>query len=112
MITYIVAGGETRPFLFNYSALKKFCKDTGKKLSDFNTGNLDFDDIEMMMFRGFESGARGDNKKFTVSKKAMEVWLNQDFGLIETVSQAVANSFDKPKKNPPKRDSLPPIKKK
>jgi len=112
MLQQIKAGKEVRPFIFNYSALKGFCQDTGKKLSDMNLSELDFSEVESMMFRGFEAGAKASNTKFSYKLADMEAWLNLDFGLIEKVSKAVESSFAEPKKSPPKRIPLPPLKKK
>lgn len=99
MVQQIQAGGELRPFLFNYGALKRFCADTKRSLADINLDKLDFAEIESMAFRGFEAGAKADNIDFPVGQKDMEEWLNEDFGLIETISKAVAASFDTSKKN-------------
>lgn len=99
MVQQITAGGEARPFIFNYGALKRFCADTNRDLSDINLDKLSFGEIESMMRRGFEAGAKLDNKDFPFDESDMESWLNEDFGLIEIVSQAVADSFDTSKKS-------------
>ena len=99
MVLHITAGGEARPFIFNYGALKRFCKDTKRKLSDINLDKIDFEEVESMMLRGFEAGAKLDNKDFPFDESNMEEWLNQDFGLLETIPQAVADSFDTSKKS-------------
>lgn len=105
MVKYITIDGKKRPFYYSYGALKKFCQDTDKTLTDFSEAltSMGFEEIESLMFRGFEAGALKEGQKVDFTVKDMEPWLDTDFSLIEKCTAALGDFFGGADQKQPKK---------
>ena len=95
---YIQVNDQPRPFRFSLLAIKKLCKLTESKLSELAQVLDDIENIITMVHIGFEMGAKKEEVKIDFSRKDVEQWLDEDYGILEQAMEIFSNSMSSGKK--------------
>ena len=94
---YITIGGQSRPLLFTYRALRRLadnleCKnfqELGEK-----TAAMGFDDIPFLAFLGLKEGAKAEGIAFDVTPEQVAVWMDDEpAGIFTAVMQSFEEDF-------------------
>lgn len=93
---YLKVDGVNHPFRFSWLALKKLAAELGlKKVADLDKAltALEFDHIPALIHIGLEEGYRKDGKPFQITREEVELWLDDDFSLMQTAMELVGEQM-------------------
>lgn len=88
---HITIKGNTYPFRLSYRALKASLRETGLSLSDFD--NLDLEHIAVLSKEAINAGYKYEDKKETVSLDWVEDRLDEDFAILNQISEAIGEEM-------------------
>lgn len=95
MFEIVIINGTDYPCRFGMNALRLFCKETNRKLTDLDKlgEDLSLDDACFLIKAGLTDGARKAGKEFSLSVDDIADILDEDFETIQKVMDVFSNQF-------------------
>ena len=95
MFEIVIINGTDYPVRFGMNALRLFCKETNRKLTDLDKlgQNLSLDDACFLIKAGLTDGARKAGKEFSLSVDDIADILDDDFDALQKVMDVFSEQF-------------------
>ena len=113
MYEIVIINGKDYPVRFGMNALRLFCKETNRSLTDLDKlGNdLSLDDACCLIKAGLADGARKAGKEFTLGVEDISDILDEDFDAMQKVLDVFSTQFTAKMGNEKEEKKTPPKKK-
>ena len=95
MFEIVIINGTDYPVRFGMNALRLFCKETNRKLTDLDKlgQDLSLDDACFLIKAGLTDGARKAGKEFSLSVDDIADILDDDFDALQKVMDVFSEQF-------------------
>ena len=95
MFEIVIINGTDYPVRFGMNALRLFCKETNRKLTDLDKlgQDLSLDDACFLIKAGLTDGARKAGKEFSLSVDDIADILDEDFDALQKVLDVFSEQF-------------------
>ena len=95
MYEIVIINGKDYPVRFGMNALRMFCKDTDRALSDLDKlgDSMSLDDACYLILNGIKDGSRVSGQECSLTVESVADLLDEDFDALNKVLEVFSTQF-------------------